>query len=280
MPGHGAGKWQASACVALGWQNQSRQARPRGQIHPSPWAICMKDSKVNASAPKRGAAKRLPESPPGGRSRERREQQRSVETRIAILDAALQEFAENGYDAASTRNIGRRAGIHNTLLTYHFRNKESLWKATAEHFFSEIADQLSQTAAYDPALSPIEKLREEFRSFFSFTNSHPAFHQFMIREGRPNNPRLAWLMENFLKDIIARNVPLIEQAQKSGDLPAGNPVLLYYFLVGVLTVLSAQSAEIKFHSHVDPMSSDFVGRYWNLVDRLVFARARSARRPG
>lgn len=216
------------------------------------------------------ASKRHPDSPPGGRSSERREQQRSVDTRIVILDSALSEFAEYGYDAASTRRIARRAGIHNTLLTYHFTNKEALWRATAEHFFTEISEQLSQTAAYDPDLSPIEKLREEFRSFYAFIVAHPAFHQFMIRESQPGNPRLPWLVETFLSPITTRTLPLVEAAQRSGDLPKGHPVLIYYFLVSVLTVLSAQRAEIEFHSGIDPLTSDMVDKYWELVDKLVF----------
>ena len=223
--------------------------------------------------------KRDPASPPGGRSSERREQQRSVDTRIAILDAALAEFAENGYDDASTRSIGRRAGIHNTLLTYHFLTKEALWRATAEHFFAEIAQQLARTAAYDPALSPIEKLREEFRSFYSFVIAHPDFHQFMIRESQPGNPRLPWLVRTFLKPIMERTIPLIVAAQNSGDLPKGHPVLIYYFMVSVLAVLSAHSAEIEHHSGRNPLKTDMADKYWDLIDRLVFSRDRGGSAP-
>lgn len=229
----------------------------------------VKSSKVACGEDRRG--NRRPASPPGGRSTARREQQRSVETRIAILTAALAEFAENGYDAASTRNIGRRAGIHNTLLTYHFLNKEALWRATAEHFFGEIAAQLSQTAADDPSLSPMEKLREEFHSFFKFIIARPDFHQFMIRESQPGNPRLPWLVETFITPIMGRTVPLIQAVQQDGRLPQGHPVLVYYFLVSVLTVLSAHSAEIELHSGVNPLESTRAGEYWDLIDRMVFA---------
>jgi len=214
-------------------------------------------------------------SPPGGRASERREQQRSVERRIAILDASLAEFAEHGFDAASTRNIARRAGIHNTLLTYHFRTKEALWRATAEHFFLEISEKLATTSAADPSLSPIEKLREEFRSFFNFVVENPSFHQFMIREGQPGNPRLPWLTQTFVVPIMSRTFPLIEAAQVSGDLPLARPILMHYFLVSILTVLSAHSAEIQYHSGIAPLSSSMTEDYWAVVDRLVFRRGHN-----
>jgi TetR/AcrR family transcriptional regulator len=216
-------------------------------------------------------SKRRIASPPGGRSSQRREQQRSVETRIAILNAALSEFAEKGYETASTRGIARRADVHNALLAYHFHNKEELWKATAEHFFGEIAGRLGKTAALDKTQRPINRLREEFRSFFNFIIEQPTFHQFMERETQPGSPRMPWLMETFLAPIMDRTFPLIEAAQKDNDLPKGHPVLLYYFLVSITTVLLSMRAELEYHSGVDPLNSATANKYWKLIDQLVFA---------
>lgn len=241
----------------------------------------MSDGRKPTASPPRPVdgktAKRGPESPPGGRSSQRREQARSVEKRVAILDAALSEFAERGYEAASTRNIARRAGIHNTLLTYHFRGKEALWKATAEHFFGEISSKLGRATSDDSNLAPLERLRTEFRSFFTFIIAHPSFHQFMMRENQPGSARLPWLMETLLAPIMRRTIPIIEAAQRSGDLPPGHPVLIYYFLVSVTTVLSTLSAEIEFHSGVEPLSSAMAERYWDLVERVIFDRAKTER---
>jgi TetR/AcrR family transcriptional regulator len=68
----------------------------------------------------------------------RREQQRAIETRQMILDAALSEFAERGFDAASIRNIAMRVGLQHPLITYHYRTKDLLWRAVAENAFAEI----------------------------------------------------------------------------------------------------------------------------------------------
>src|ERR1700746_1964621 len=68
----------------------------------------------------------------------RREQQRAIETRQMILDAALSEFAERGFEAASIRNIAMRVGLQHPLITYHYRTKDLLWRAVAENAFAEI----------------------------------------------------------------------------------------------------------------------------------------------
>ena len=51
------------------------------------------------------------------------------DTRERILVAALQAFAEKGYDGATTREIASRAGVNLGLLQYHFGGKPKLWQA-------------------------------------------------------------------------------------------------------------------------------------------------------
>lgn len=211
-------------------------------------------------------------SPPGGRSRQRREQQRSIETRLAILEAALAEFAEKGFDAASTRNIGQRCGLHFSLIRYHFQSKSDLWQATATHFFGQITAGWEREAANSRDLDPLERIRREFRAFFKFTIEHPDFHQFMLHENRPESPRLPWLMDNLLAPLINRILPQIEAAQAGGDLPTANPVLLYYFLLGGTAALSSMGPEIRYNSGLKTSDPDVVEDYWRLIDKIVFKR--------
>ena len=63
--------------------------------------------------------------------RKRAEQQRSLETRASILNAAIAEFAERGFEGASIRAIADRLGLQHPLITYHYRTKDILWRAAA-----------------------------------------------------------------------------------------------------------------------------------------------------
>src|ERR1700754_3528730 len=85
-----------------------------------------KDAKLKSGAERRG------------RPRKRAEQQRALETRGAILDAAIAEFAERGFEGASIRAIANRLFFQPPLNTYHYRRKEILWRAAAEHAFAQI----------------------------------------------------------------------------------------------------------------------------------------------
>src|ERR1700742_2658893 len=70
------------------------------------------------------------------RPRKRAEQQRAVETRSAILDAAIAEFAERGFEGASIRVIADRLGLQHPLITYHYRSKDILWRGAGGQGFA------------------------------------------------------------------------------------------------------------------------------------------------
>ena len=61
----------------------------------------------------------------------RAQQQRALATRAAILNAAIAEFAERGFEGASIRRIADRTGLQHPLITYHYRSKDILWRAAA-----------------------------------------------------------------------------------------------------------------------------------------------------
>ncbi|MCQ4159031.1 TetR family transcriptional regulator [Roseomonas sp. GC11] len=60
------------------------------------------------------------------------------ETAARILTAALEAFAERGFDGASVKEITERAGANIAAVNYHFRSKDDLIRAVLEHFLGEI----------------------------------------------------------------------------------------------------------------------------------------------
>src|SRR5690606_34714402 len=54
-------------------------------------------------------------------------------TRIRIIEAAEELFADAGYEGASLRKIMANAGVSISLINYHFGNKEGLLRAIFQH---------------------------------------------------------------------------------------------------------------------------------------------------
>lgn len=63
--------------------------------------------------------------------------------RTALLDAATQVFAKDGYAAASMRDVAELAGITTVGLLHHFPNKVSLLRALIERRDQRITEQFA-----------------------------------------------------------------------------------------------------------------------------------------
>lgn len=60
--------------------------------------------------------------------------------RQRILDAAVSQFSEQGFEGASTRAIANAAGTAMSSITYQFGGKQGLYLAAANHIGNQIAE--------------------------------------------------------------------------------------------------------------------------------------------
>jgi AcrR family transcriptional regulator len=215
-----------------------------------------------------------------GRPRKRAEQQRALETRGSILDAAIAEFAERGFEGASIRAIADRLGLQHPLITYHYRSKDILWRAAADHAFAQIRAGWDTSAPENSDLPPLARLQEEYATLFRYTVAFPEFHRFMRQEAFTNNPRLKWVAETILTPLLGRLIPQIVAAQKQGLLPAVDPILFHYMMVSLTATLSGFGPEMQVTSGLSAENPKVIEAYWRLVGETVFgkhARGKPAR---
>jgi AcrR family transcriptional regulator len=206
------------------------------------------------------------------RSRKRGEQQRSIVTRTSILNAAIAEFADRGFEGASIRSIADRLGLQHPLITYHYRSKDILWRAAAEHAFTQIRAGWDISAPEGEDLSPLARLRQEYTTLFHYTVAFPEFHRFMRQETLTNNPRLKWVAEAVLAPLLGRLLPQIVAAQKQRLLPDVDPILFHYMMVSLSATLSEFGPEMKVTSGLSSEDPKVVKAYWRLVDEMVFRK--------
>ena len=70
----------------------------------------------------------------------------AVERKDDLLDAALIEFAEHGFEGTSTEDIARRAGISQPYLFRLFGTKKELFKASVSRCFRETLEMFQRAA--------------------------------------------------------------------------------------------------------------------------------------
>ena len=86
---------------------------------------------------------------PASRHYRKARHDRGAETRQRLILAALDAFGRFGFDAASTRDIAKRADANLAAIVYHFGSKESLHRAVADHVIEQITRH--KQAHYDDA---------------------------------------------------------------------------------------------------------------------------------
>lgn len=88
-------------------------------------------------------------------SRPRTQAERLAATRAALLKAARTIFAEQGYAAAATEEIVRRAKVTRGALYHHFEDKRALFDAVASDVAREIAGRIDAATPMDDPLKAL-----------------------------------------------------------------------------------------------------------------------------
>ena len=72
------------------------------------------------------------------------------EKKKRILDAAIEEFAVNGYDKASTNSIVKKADISKGILFHYFKSKKNLFLYIFDYCITNLTDKYYSVKETDP----------------------------------------------------------------------------------------------------------------------------------
>jgi TetR/AcrR family transcriptional regulator len=195
----------------------------------------------------------------------RKQQQRSLVTQQKLLDAAIEAFSENGFKGTSTRDIAERAGVHHPLITYHFKNKDRLWRAAADKVFRDFGRSLAASLQDHQDEGPKQRMASMIRAYVYYAKSQPALHKVMVQEASYPNPRLDWLIETHLKPLFDATAVMIEELQRAGVAVQGNPMLVFNMIRLSSGGLLALANEIKASSGINVDSNETLDEIADMV---------------
>ena len=200
----------------------------------------------------------------------RKVQQRALETREKIINAAVHEFARNGLEGTSTRAIANSAGIRQSLLVYHFQTKEELWREALLTTNKERRDNLVSRLRGLKGVDSVTKLRLVFEDFVRFAAEHPEFHELMTHVAKSPGDQLNWVVEEYLGSAFATTGELIIIAQEQGKFIAGDPFHLQYMFIGAVSRIFTVSSEAEIIMKRSPFSEEFIKEHTEACISLFF----------
>lgn len=107
----------------------------------------------------------------------------AAQRRELITRAALEEFAEVGYEAASVGRIAKAAGVARTVLYDHYASKQALFIELLASEQHELLSYLSE--ALNSSGSTEQRWRALFDAFFRFVEEHPVAWAMMFPRRPP-----------------------------------------------------------------------------------------------
>ena len=109
----------------------------------------------------------------------------NVETRLRLLAAAGEVFAEQGFRRATVREICARADANIAAVNYHFGDKEKLYVSVLQHWLGEALKKYPPDGGLPPGAPARDRLAAFIRSwlFRMLGEGMPAWHgKLMARE--------------------------------------------------------------------------------------------------
>jgi len=200
----------------------------------------------------------------------RKQQQRSVVTQQKLLDAAIEAFSENGFKGTSTRDIADRAGVHHPLITYHFKNKDQLWRAATDRIFREFNISLVKAMAEIPEIDPKAKAEAFIRTYLHYSRSQPALHKIILQESSHHSDRLDWLIDHHLKPLFDEVHKALTGLQQIGVAPAGSASMLFNMIRVCAGGLIALKLELKGTSDIDLDCDEQITELGDMIIRVFF----------
>lgn len=214
---------------------------------------------------------------------------RSAEaTRGRLLDAALEEFGNRGYDAVSTRDLAKRAEVNLAAIPYHYGGKEDLYMAVVENIVMTAQSTCGVTAekidvflksgqtSFEQGEVLISELVGNIVGFLVGTGRSRFQAAFVIRELMHPSKAFDLLYDGYMKRIHSIVTRLV--ATLIGEPPESQAsILRAHALLGQIVFFGAGRELIRRRSDWSDFTQDHLNQISRAVTETFIASIRNMR---
>lgn len=168
-----------------------------------------------------------------------------VDSRTALLDAAVDELAARGWGGLRTRTVAERAGVNKGLVHYHFGSMDDLRLEAVAHVLTHaVADAATALVNAPSVAAGIRELCRHLGGFRADAPQAVVLMEAMLHA--PREPRLQSMVLEVVAKYEAALTERIADDVASGALPEGTDA-------GALAVaLTAVLDGLGLHAYLRP----------------------------
>jgi TetR/AcrR family transcriptional regulator len=170
-----------------------------------------------------------------------------------LLDAALEAFAEHGYDGTSVRELARALGVSHNLIPQRVGTKAELWRSAVDHGFGQLALVFASEMQDDFGDDDLGRLRAIVVRFVEANAARPALLRIITQEASSQGPRFDYLFDTYIDPFRIFGADLMSRLAASGKLRTDSVALMYFFMThGAGGPLAMPAIAQRFGNAVDP----------------------------
>ena len=164
-----------------------------------------------------------------------------------VLEAAIDEFAEQGFSLASMNRVVQRGGIAKGSLFQYFGSKEGLFRFIFDHAVELVRKSLRQVKQETASADFFERISQSLLTGIHFIVRHPRIYQIYLKmifqESFPLRSQFLQQVHLFSADYLK---PLVEGGIARGELRADLNVDLTVFFLDALMDRFLQAYCVSF----------------------------------
>jgi TetR/AcrR family transcriptional regulator len=197
---------------------------------------------------------------------------RPEESRAAILQAAVAEFADHGIAGARTDAIARAAHVNKALLYYYFKDKDALYEAVLDHVFGGLRARVMP--ALESKLPPRQKMLDYLGAYFDYIAANPRFPRVVqaewMRSGA-GSVRMQRVAKEYFRPISEKVAEVLQLGIVAGEFRAVNPMDFLPSVVGIIIFYFSAAPLMKTLTKTDPLSAQRIQERRRFVLEFISA---------
>lgn len=144
-----------------------------------------------------------------------------------IIDAAEEEFVQNGYQGTSIQSIANRAGLPKANVHYYFKRKSNLYVAVLDNIIRLWNDLLDEVTVNDDPATVLDLfIRKKVESSYT----HPRASKLYAMEMIQGAPHLKGYIRTEMRQWVRRKTRIIESWIAQGRMEPVDPLHLIFLI--------------------------------------------------
>jgi len=159
--------------------------------------------------------------------------------RRQIIDAAMKEFARNGYHDTEVAKIASRAGVAKGTIYNYFEDKEDILLAVITSGFDSLGRRMRRIADSDK--DPLTKISRAIKEYLDFLDKPEDFRELLLKESVHILPRARSGYRDHIELHVTELGKLIKEAQRLGQIKKVDTRFAALCLIGLVEAVTKGS---------------------------------------